>query len=1018
CVCFQASSCEEREKEEDRRSLQEVKRRGRMERSREQQEEELSGKLKTLDLSSRAAASGTGLVYSEIFTHHQNLWDPCHPESPDRILSIMAELKKQELLGVCVLVEPREATDEELLLAHTKPYISMIESTQTMTQQELQMLSDKYDSVYLHPESFQVGVTAVGSVLQLVDQVMTSELRNGFAVIRPPGHHAESNEPNGYCVFNNVAIAARYAQTHHAVRRVLIVDWDVHHGQGLQHQFQEDPSVLYFSVHRYENGSFWPHLPESDCSFTGTGRAEGRTVNLAWNQTGMTDADYITAFQQVLLPVAFEFQPELVLVSAGFDAAVRDPKGEMCVSPQCFHILTHMLMSLAEGRLVLALEGGYNLQTTAESVVACIRALLGGACPHLDTPPAPSDSALESISQTVSALIPHWASLQQFYWLYSCSLRRSSLIRYNSSTLPALSSSSILLHQSSKSSESDLSTSTLPITSSSHKISKLLLSQSESGLHQNSTSTPPPVASQRPVMPQTTLAITPPRDTPTCGFNGCPANHQVPPSSSRGNPGLVLPLGTASAGSGPGGELVPVAIGRSEGSGLGFSVTAGGEGSQQAVVRRVWDCRRCPSLQAGDAIMKINGADVQNLNFTQVCLHHLTNDESASSGLGMYINSAGRAGRTGDHSDPLKRLMGIIADVHPISAAPSLMSHRFVTVRRGSPAARSGQIQPGDQLEAVDGRTVGSLQHRDLSQILRRAGNALKLSISPRQPSSSSSSSSSSSPSSSFSSPPSSSSSSSSSSSLSSSSSSSSSSSPSSFLPPPSSSSSSSSPSSFSSPPSSSSSSPSSSFLPPPSSSPSSSSSFSSSSSPPSSSSSSPSSSFLPPPSSSPSSSSSFSSSSISSSSFKSSSSSLSSSSLGLGIDSNSWFLTIPDSFKWPDPKPLHLQPSETSCNHQTPAATIRHLQQPSDTCSNHQTPAATIRHQRQQSETSSNPQTPAATLRHQQQPSETSSNHQTPAACHGLRLRLPHVSPYVSSCVPHVSPVLQPLQVIPPRSC
>uniref|UniRef100_A0A8C6PWG1 Histone deacetylase 6 n=1 Tax=Nothobranchius furzeri TaxID=105023 RepID=A0A8C6PWG1_NOTFU len=341
-----------------------------------------------------------------------------HPESPDRILSIMAELKKQELLGVCVLVEVRFPAHLNchsvniLLCCCRKPYISMIESTQTMTQQELQMLSDKYDSVYLHPESFQVGVTAVGSVLQLVDQVMTSELRNGFAVIRPPGHHAESNEPNGYCVFNNVAIAARYAQTHHAVRRVLIVDWDVHHGQGLQHQFQEDPSVLYFSVHRYENGSFWPHLPESDCSFTGTGRAEGRTVNLAWNQTGMTDADYITAFQQVLLPVAFEFQPELVLVSAGFDAAVRDPKGEMCVSPQCFHILTHMLMSLAEGRLVLALEGGYNLQTTAESVVACIRALLGGACPHLDTPPAPSDSALESISQTVSALIPHWASLQ------------------------------------------------------------------------------------------------------------------------------------------------------------------------------------------------------------------------------------------------------------------------------------------------------------------------------------------------------------------------------------------------------------------------------------------------------------------------------------------------------------------------------------------------------------------------------------------------------------------------------
>uniref|UniRef100_UPI001A98945B histone deacetylase 6-like n=1 Tax=Gasterosteus aculeatus aculeatus TaxID=481459 RepID=UPI001A98945B len=126
----------------------------------------------------------------------------------------------------------------------------------------------------------------------------------------------------------------------------------------------------------------------------------------------MTDADYIAAFQQLLLPVAYEFHPQLVLVSAGFDAAVGDQKGEMCVSPQCFHILTHMLMSLAEGRLILVLEGGYNLQSTAASAAACVRALLGGACPPLTPPTAPSDSALRSISQTASALYPHWASLQ------------------------------------------------------------------------------------------------------------------------------------------------------------------------------------------------------------------------------------------------------------------------------------------------------------------------------------------------------------------------------------------------------------------------------------------------------------------------------------------------------------------------------------------------------------------------------------------------------------------------------
>ncbi|XP_056897299.1 histone deacetylase 6 [Takifugu flavidus] len=392
-------------------SLQEVKRRGRMERSREE-EEDLDDSLKTLNLSSGPSASGTGLVFSEIFTHHENLWDSSHPERPERVASIMEHLEQQDLLSRVTRVQPREATEKELLLCHSQHYVDLMKSTQTMTEEELHSLSDKYDSIYLHPESFSVAVMAVGSVLQLVDQVMTSELRNGFAVVRPPGHHAQKDLPNGFSIFNNVAIAARYAQTRHSVSRVLIVDWDVHHGQGIQYLFQEDPSVLYFSVHRFEQGSFWPHLPESDSHFVGSSGAEGSNINLPWNKTGMKDADYIAAFQQLLLPVAHEFQPQLVLVCAGFDAAAGDEKGQMCVRPQCFHILTHMLMSLAEGRLVLALEGGYNLQSTAEGTAACVRALLGGACPPLATPTAPSDSALRSISQTLSALFPYWPSLQ------------------------------------------------------------------------------------------------------------------------------------------------------------------------------------------------------------------------------------------------------------------------------------------------------------------------------------------------------------------------------------------------------------------------------------------------------------------------------------------------------------------------------------------------------------------------------------------------------------------------------
>uniref|UniRef100_A0A8C9WGY2 Protein deacetylase HDAC6 n=1 Tax=Scleropages formosus TaxID=113540 RepID=A0A8C9WGY2_SCLFO len=336
-----------------------------------------------------------------IFTHHRCLWDR---------YSFSLSLSSQPSAGILYrIVSPsaRSAVEEDLLLVHKREYVELMKSTQNMTESKLRTLSDTYDSVYLHPESFLCATMAVGSILQLVDKVMSSELQNGFCVVRPPGHHAHVDMANGYCLFNNLAIAARYAQ-----KQVLIVDWDVHHGQGIQYIFQEDPSVLYFSVHRYEEGTFWPHLPESDSSAVGTGAGKGYNINLPWNKIKMADGDYIAAFQQLLLPVAYEFEPQLVLVAAGFDSVVGDPKGEMSTSPQCFAVLTHLLQGLAQGRLVLALEGGYNLESTAEGVCACLRSLLGDPCPQLNAPVTPCESALKSISQTISSLYPFWTSLQ------------------------------------------------------------------------------------------------------------------------------------------------------------------------------------------------------------------------------------------------------------------------------------------------------------------------------------------------------------------------------------------------------------------------------------------------------------------------------------------------------------------------------------------------------------------------------------------------------------------------------
>ncbi|XP_073456135.1 histone deacetylase 6 isoform X1 [Aquarana catesbeiana] len=392
-------------------TLQEVKKRG--QRMRKTPERDICDQLDGLHLDRDSPAVGTGLVYDDRMTLPYCLWDDKFPECPARILAIKEKLAQYGLVDRCVKVPAREASDADLLLVHSSDFVELMKSTQEMNQEKLKELSDRYDSVFLHPASFTTSCLAVGSVLQLVDKVVKGEIRNGLALVRPPGHHAHTDKMNGYCMFNHLAIGAKYAQHNHGVKRVLIVDWDVHHGHGTQFIFEHDPSVLYFSIHRYENGEFWPHLAESSSSAVGKERGERYNINVPWNKIAMKDADYITAFLHLLLPVAYEFQPHLVLVAAGYDSVVGDPKGEMAATPACFAHLTHLLMSLAEGRLILSLEGGYNLRSASEAVCASLKILLGDPCPSLPQPFAPCESGLESISDTFCVLRKFWRSLQE-----------------------------------------------------------------------------------------------------------------------------------------------------------------------------------------------------------------------------------------------------------------------------------------------------------------------------------------------------------------------------------------------------------------------------------------------------------------------------------------------------------------------------------------------------------------------------------------------------------------------------
>uniref|UniRef100_A0A3Q1CID6 Histone deacetylase domain-containing protein n=1 Tax=Amphiprion ocellaris TaxID=80972 RepID=A0A3Q1CID6_AMPOC len=341
-----------------------------------------------------------------------NLFPACKIEVPERLTVSHEALVRTGLTDRCVSIPVREATDADILLVHSEEYLEAVKKTPYMTLEDLKEFTLQYGDVYFHPNIYHCAKLAAGAALQLVDSVMTGKVRNGMALVRPPGHHSMRSAANGFCVFNNVAIAARYAKQKYGLKRVLIVDWDIHHGQGVQFCFEDDPSVLCFSWHRYEHQKFWPQLRESEYDNVGKEKGAGFNINVPWNKVGMENSDYLSVFCHVLLPVAYEFCPDLVLVCAGFDSAIGDPEGEMCATPDIFAHLTHLLMNLAGGRLCAVLEGGYNLTSLPQSVCQTVQTLLGDPLPQPANLSAPCTSALESLHCVRSAHRPYWSCLK------------------------------------------------------------------------------------------------------------------------------------------------------------------------------------------------------------------------------------------------------------------------------------------------------------------------------------------------------------------------------------------------------------------------------------------------------------------------------------------------------------------------------------------------------------------------------------------------------------------------------
>jgi acetoin utilization deacetylase AcuC-like enzyme len=317
-----------------------------------------------------------------------------HPERPERLTAVAAAIAgRSETLA---RIAPRAAGDEELLRVHTAGHLRALRAA--AVRAPLQLDPD----TYLGARSLEVAELAAGGLVDLCRAVARGEAQTGLAAVRPPGHHAEADRAMGFCLYNNVAVAARALQAEEGVSRVLILDWDVHHGNGTQHSFEDDPSVLYFSTHQF------PYYPGTGAfGEAGIGRGLGATVNVPM-PAGCGDAEYVGALQRLFAPVARAFRPDVLLVSCGFDAHRDDPLAAMEVSGAGFLALAAVVRAAADelcgGRLVFALEGGYAMSGLAEGTAAVLEAALGRVAPRVEPVEMPAGSLLRRLVDSAVAV--------------------------------------------------------------------------------------------------------------------------------------------------------------------------------------------------------------------------------------------------------------------------------------------------------------------------------------------------------------------------------------------------------------------------------------------------------------------------------------------------------------------------------------------------------------------------------------------------------------------------------------
>ncbi|PGH21333.1 hypothetical protein AJ80_03384 [Polytolypa hystricis UAMH7299] len=368
------------------------------------------------------ATKPSGLCYDIRMRYHCEVKPTLdvHPEDPRRIYYIYKELCKAGLVddpessrplvpNPLHRIDVRDATEEEISLVHATEHFTFVESTKDMSEEELIELEHSRDSIYFNSLTFASSLLSCGGAIETCRAVVSGQVKNAIAVIRPPGHHAEHNKTMGFCLFNNVCVAARVCQREFGeqCRKILILDWDVHHGNGIQKAFYDDPNILYISLHVYRDGQFYPGGEEGNWDHCGTGNGRGKNINIPWPTQGMGDGDYLYAFQEVIMPIAYEFNPDLVIISAGFDAAAGDELGGCFVTPPCYAHMTRMLMNLAGGKVAVCLEGGYNFKSISKSALAVTRTLMGEPPDRLFASSA-SRAAVSTVRKVAMIQAEHW----------------------------------------------------------------------------------------------------------------------------------------------------------------------------------------------------------------------------------------------------------------------------------------------------------------------------------------------------------------------------------------------------------------------------------------------------------------------------------------------------------------------------------------------------------------------------------------------------------------------------------